>query len=143
MKQLLKVFVDSDVIISSLISGMGAAHLLIKESNLHLFISNHSSKELEIVVERLDLDKEALDDLIKRRFDIVQLASSLVKVKEKYRDYVTDVNDAYIVYGAVEAKVKFLVSYNLKHFKSDKIKSDFDILLVTPARFLQYLRSIL
>lgn len=44
---LIKVFLDSDVIISSLISQKGAAYFLIQEKiNLKLIISNISQKEL-------------------------------------------------------------------------------------------------
>ena len=43
----LKVFVDSDVIISSLISSTGAACILLNQKDLDLFISNVSLKELE------------------------------------------------------------------------------------------------
>lgn len=136
------VFVDSDVVISSLISKSGAAYLLINETSQELFISDVSYRELQIVAERLGLDKDILDDLVKRRFKTIRQKTTLSQVKEKYGDYVTDINDAHIVAGAVEAKARFLVSYNIKHFKTDKIKSDFKILLTTPARFLQYLRSL-
>lgn len=141
MKTPLFVFVDSDVIISSLISKSGAAHLLINQTEHKKFISNYSYKELLFVVERLGLDDKLLTDLIKTKFKIVKLKTASIKLKEKFWEYVSDINDAHIVAGAVEAKARFLISYNIKHYKTDKIKSDFNILLATPARFLQYLRS--
>lgn len=52
-----KVFVDSDVIISSLISDKGAAYFIIHETDLQLFISDKSREELEKVCDRLGLDK--------------------------------------------------------------------------------------
>lgn len=142
MKQSLAVFVDSDVIVSSLISQSGAAFLLINKTGLKLFISDTSYKELTIVVKKLGLNKESFEEIVKRRFTITNLKMTLEEVKKKYADYVIDINDAHVVAGAVKSQVKFLISYNLKHFKTDKIKTDFDILLVKPAAFLQYLRSL-
>ena len=138
----LKIFVDSDVVISSIISLVGAAYFLVNSKNLTLFISNLSFLELKIVTERLNIDKSKLNELIKKRFHTVQLKGELGVLKEKYKDYVTDLNDAHIVAGATKAKVKFLISYNIKHFKVDKIKRDFNIIVTTPAHLLQYLRSI-
>ena len=142
MKKKITVFVDSDVVISSLISKLGAAHFLINEISFKFFISNISLKELKIVGERLGLKNEALERLVKKQFYIIQLKTDLKKIKEKYKDYVMDINDSHIIAGAVKSKAKFLVTYNLRHFNADKIKRDFNLLIMTPARFLQYLRSL-
>lgn len=136
------VFVDSDVVISSLISNQGAAYLLISQADLKLYISNISYKEQLLVAERLELDKVILKNLVANRFTIIKLKTSRQKLKEKYSPYVMDINDAHIVAGAVESKVKYLSTYNLRHFKIDKIKADFNIILTTPAKLLQYLRSV-
>lgn len=141
MKKQLKVFVDSDVIISSLISKSGAAYLLIHKTDLLLFISHISYKELKTVVERLKLDKKVLEKVIKNKFKMTKLPMSLFVIKERFKDYILDINDSHVIAGACQSKAKYLISYNLKHYKTDKIKSDFDILTTTPARFLQYLRS--
>ena len=138
----LKVFVDSDVVISSLISSKGAAFLLLnKTANLELFLSNASRLELEQVAERLHLDKQKLKNLADKRFTTIHLRETAGKLKTKFADYVLDSNDAHIVAGAVKANVQFLVSYNTKHFKADKLKEDFHIILTTPANLIQYLRS--
>lgn len=136
------VFVDSDVIVSSLISRTGAAAFLVRETRIKRLISSFSYKELAIVVERLGLEKKQLDGLVKNQFSLVQLTSPLAQLKTQYRAYVTDMNDAHIVAGAVSAKVEYLITYNIKHFKADIIKADFGIIMTTPAFFLQYLRSI-
>lgn len=141
MKQSLPVFVDSDVVVSSLLSRSGAAFFCINNPALKPIISDVSYKELSMVVERLGINQHALNDLVKRKFNVIRLNTTLKRVKEQYGRYVTDQNDAHIVAGAVKTKAGFLISYNLKHFKIDRIKSDFDLLLLTPARFLQYLRS--
>jgi len=139
----LSVFVDSDVVISSLISSSGAASLLLKKKikNLKLFISNFSQKELKIVSQRLEIKPDSLEKLVKNRFEIVNLKENNKSLKEKYADYVLDKNDAHIVAGAVKSKAKFLLTYNWRHFKREKIKNDFNVIILTPALFLQYLRS--
>ncbi len=139
----LKVFVDSDVIISSLLSSTGAAFLLLNQTDeLQLFVSNFSLDELKIVVKRLDLGEEKLNILTQRRFSTVHLKDSIATLKKEFAGYVLDVDDAHIVAGANEASAQFLISYNTKHFKADKLKEKFNIILTTPAILLQYLRSI-
>lgn len=138
----LKVFVDTDVVISSLISPLGAAYLLLNQAdNLDLFVSNVSVKEIEKVVIRLSLDRKAAKNLLDKRFSIVRLGETIEEVKTTFAEYVLDENDAHILAGAKAAHAHFLISYNVRHFKADAIKEDFKIILSTPANFLQYLRS--
>jgi len=131
----IRVFLDSDVIISSLLSSTGAARFLVNKNSLIKFISNFSVKEIHIVAKRLNIKTAAVDQLI-RCLKIVHLKQDFGK------NYVTDRHDSHIVSGVVTAKTKFLLTYNLKHFKIDRIKRDYGILVYRPAQFLQYLRSL-
>lgn len=136
MKQLAGVFVDSDVIISSLISQKGAAYLLLSSKNIKKVVSNLSQKELEIVVDRLNLDKNQLKKTVKNNLEMV-----LITKNKKFEKYVFDKKDAHVIAGAIKAKSKFLLTYNIKHYKLEAIKKDFDIIILRPAEFLQFLRS--
>lgn len=136
-----RVFVDSDVIISSLLSTKGAAYLLLNQQGNKFVISNVSKKELERVADRLEVDQDKLHKLIRNRFKTVKLAADLTKIKRDFEDYTSDPNDAHIVAGAAKAKVKFLLTYNIKHFNRQKISEKFGITILTPAQYLQYLRS--
>lgn len=136
-----KVFVDSDVVISSLISRKGAAYLLLNTKHLECFVSNFSIKELEIVVDRLNLDRLQLKSLISTKFKQIKLQETTEKIKERFKDYVLDINDAHIIAGAQKSGARFLISYNIKDFKTEKIKRDLNIIVTTPANFIQYLRS--
>lgn len=138
----IKVFVDSDVFISSLISQTGAANFLINESDVELVASNVSIDEINNVSLRLGLHKIDIEELLGKRFSKIILQDSLREIKSRYEKYVTDINDAHIVAGAEKANVRFLISYNIKDFNIDKIKGDFGILVMPPAQFLQYLRSL-
>lgn len=131
----IKVFLDSDVVISSLLSSAGAAYLLVNKKSVVKYISNLSVKEINIVAKKLGIESPAVDKLI-NHLKVIRLK------KDSGKNYVTDANDSHIIAGAIAAKVRFLLSYNLKHFKIEKIKRDYNILVYRPARFLQYLRSL-
>lgn len=138
----LTIFVDSDVVISSLMSSKGAAFLLLNQKDgLELFVSNISIRELEEVSKRLNINLSLLNKLINKQFKIVQLGT-IDKIKTDFLKYVFDIDDAHIVAGAKEANARFLISYNTRHFKADKLKDDFKIILTTPANLLQFLRSV-
>lgn len=138
-----KVFVDSDVMISSLLSSSGAAYLLLNEiKNLELLISSLSLKELKIVTKRLDISEDKLDFLVQKRFSKIPLLGNTKKQIQSFQQYVLDPNDAHIILGAKKAKSNFLITYNTRHFKVDSIYEDLNIIVLTPAMFLQFLRSL-
>ncbi len=137
----LRVFVDSDVVISSLISQKGAAFLLLSKKDQNYYISNLSKRELAIVAGRLSINKTKLTFTIKNKLKLVTIKDGLDSIKIRFSQHTKDPNDAHVIAGAVKAKVQFLLTYNLKDYKIDKIKKDFGIIVITPAKFLQYLRS--
>lgn len=138
----IKIFVDSDVVISSLISEKGAAYLLLNEQKDNLVISNISKVEIEKVADRLNLNQDKLQSLIKKKLKAINLSANLEKIEADFKDYTSDPNDAHIIAGATKAKAKFLLTYNIKHFNRQKIKEDLGITVLTPAQYLQYLRSM-
>lgn len=137
----LKVFIDSDVVISSLLSSRGAAHTLIQEAKTKSFISNKSVEEIKRVAQELNIDEKPLKEVVKK-LSVIELKNPLRKIKVDYASYVKDENDAHIVAGAQQASTKFIISYNQKDYNSDKIKEKLNIIMMTPAKFLQYLRSL-
>lgn len=141
--QPIRVFVDSDVIISSLISKSGAAYTLLHDTpQIELYISNYSVLELNQVISRLNISPEALSKLITASLNTIKVDLPYEKVQREFADYVRDPHDAHIVAGAKEARAVFLVSYNIRHFVTDKLNDDFKLTLLTPGLFLQYLRSL-
>ena len=65
MKQA-RVFLDSDVVISSLISSTGAASALLTFKGLNLYSSNLSQKEVKQVTKRLKLDESEVKILLEK-----------------------------------------------------------------------------
>lgn len=137
----IRVFIDSDVIISSLISKTGAAHILMHDTRIDRFISDESFFELKRVAGVLHLSLKDLQKLVQTRCNIMSIGESK-NVLKRMTEYTRDINDAHIVLGAGKAKVKFLVTYNMKHFRMEKILDDLGIIVLTPAFLLQYLRSL-
>lgn len=137
----MRVFLDSDVVVSALISTKGASHQLLHSDNIKSVISSISYEELSIVIHRLNLKINILDDLLTTSLQKVEIRKSVRELKNIYEKYVIDQNDAHIVAGAHLSKAEFLITYNIRHFKVDKIKEDLKIVLLTPGMFLQYLRS--
>ena len=136
-----RIFIDSDVIISSLISKRGAAYLLLEQQQAKYFITDKSRSELVSVAKRLDIDRKRLIKTIHNRLSVRKLPGNLLKIKQEYSSLVLDENDAHIVAGADISKSSFLITYNHKHYKIEKIKRELSIIIYTPAQLLQYFRS--
>lgn len=133
------IFLDTDVIIASLLSNTGAASQVLNQSQIKKFISNQTLSELQTVCSRLNIDFD-LDNLSQNTRQ-VEINPDKDRLVEKYLDYVYDDYDSHVIAGAHLAKAKFLITYNLKDYRFEKIKSDLNILVITPGKFLQYLRS--
>jgi len=136
-----KIFLDSDVVVSSLLSNLSASYQLINNKNVICHISNVSYEEIVLVIKKLNLDKKQLENIIKNKLKIINLKESFKQTKLNYKEFVKDLNDAHIVAGAVESKAFFLISYNIKDFQIEKIKKKLNIKIIAPGLFLQFLRS--
>ncbi|MDP3994712.1 MAG: putative toxin-antitoxin system toxin component, PIN family [bacterium] len=137
----IKVLLDTDVVISSLLSVKGASYEIIhKKPNIEKVISKTIEKEASIVSERLRLNKKLLAQTF-RKTKIISLDIKRKSLINKYRRYVFDTEDSHVVASAEKSSAKFLLTYNTKHYDSEKIKNDFKIIVMKPGIFLQYLRS--
>jgi predicted nucleic acid-binding protein len=71
----IRVFVDSDVVISALISKNGAAHLLICETTeIVRVVSDVSITEIGVVVKRMKLSEKEMEKLMER-FEVINHAN--------------------------------------------------------------------
>ncbi len=139
----MKIFIDSDVIISSLLSPSGAAYMIINHpyKQVDSYISNFSLKEIKIVAKELKINQKKIDSLLKK-IKTINLELNNQIIKKKYHQYTNDINDAHIVAAAHQIKARFLVSYNLKDYFINRIKKDLEIIVLSPGFMLQYLRSV-
>jgi len=133
-----QVFLDTDVIISSLLSTQGAAYSLIHQTKVDRIISLWVREEVVEVAKRLNLDNPSV---VLDQCRVVGLELAKEVMVETYGEYVTDDQDAHVVAGAVVSKVKFLLTYNHKHYRVESIRQDLGLLILRPGEFLQFLRS--
>ncbi len=136
----LNVFVDTDVVISSLISKTGGAYLLLNNTpGVNFWISDFSEKEIIGTINKLNLSQIDWKN-IKNNFKYIKLDQNIQHIRNKYLNFILDKNDAQIVAGTVISQARYLLTYNLKHYQIEKIK-ELNIIVLTPGQFLQYLRS--
>ena len=133
----IKVFLDTDVVISSLLSEKGASYEVLKSKGFDKVISSHVQKELKDVSKRLGITKN-----LAKGIRVVKLGITKSILLKRYGGFIHDPEDAHIVFGTKKSKSKFLLTYNLRHYKINKIRNDLQIIVMTPGNFLQYLRSI-
>ena len=77
----MRVFIDSDVIISSLLSSKGVAFKLLHEKDIIPIVSTASLKELRVVCKRLHIANDALETLIQKKCTVISLQ---IKTQGKY-----------------------------------------------------------
>jgi len=137
----IKIFPDTDVLIPSLISKSGAAHFIVNELKVSKLTTQYSVDEMKAVVKRLKLSKKNTENIFAKGFETTKLSDSLSALAKSYEGYLLDKYDSHILAGAVVGKADFLLTYNLKHFKSDVIRKDFKLIVMCPGDFMQFIRS--
>lgn len=137
----LKIFLDSNVVLSGLISSKGAPRLLIDIIISHLpFIEAITGEYNLIEIERninkkfpklLPLYKEYLNNL---HFKIVPLPTA--KEIAFYKDVIHK-KDAPVLASAIKGKADYLVTGDDKDFKTEKLlKANLSIRIVNPSEAL-------
>jgi putative PIN family toxin of toxin-antitoxin system len=139
----IQVFLDTDVVISALLSDSGASSLVIGNSRIVKYISNSIQGEITEVAKRLQIDlKKPPNQALLKCLHSFPLRLSKKVILKKYSDYVLDEKDSHVIAGAHQSTAGFLLTHNLKHYQVDKIKVGFDLIVMKPGDFLQYLRSL-
>lgn len=136
----IKVFLDTDVIISSILSETGASYEIIRSSEFVKIISISVQKELVEVGLRKNVDSRKLGLRLSK---VKTIAAHLSKseVLKRYGRYVNDEKDSHVVAGAVKSKSDYLLTFNVKHYQIERIKTDLGVTVIKPGVFLQYLRN--
>ena len=135
-----QIFLDTDVIISSLLSSKGASFQVLTNLQIAKVISKVVKQEVKEVCQRHDIDYTKGKRNFKN-FRITTLKLRKQQLITKYIDYVTDEGDSHIVAGANDTQSPILLTYNIKHFNVEKIKRELGIIVMRPGEYLQYLRS--
>lgn len=136
----IKVFLDSDVVISALLSQKGASFEILKNSQFKKIITEAIKVEVGEVAKRLNIFLSPKD--VFQGIEVISLQLDRARLVETFLPYVLDEEDSHVVAGAQKAKVNFLLTHNVKHYHKEKIKDDFKIVTMKPGYFLQYVRSL-
>lgn len=136
----IKVFLDGDVLVSSLLSKTGASFKILNDSKITKVITRTIKEEILNVAGRLNLDLSKT--YIFPDIQIVTLKLEKPRLSEMYIPYVLDQEDSHVVAGAQKAQANFLLTHNLRIYRVEKIKNDLEIIVMKPGQFLQYVRSL-
>ncbi len=136
----IKVFLDSDVVISALISSKGASYEVINNPEIEKFVSKGVVEEVKDVAFRLSIPESSITKVFKN-FKLLQSVGKKEEIVERYAEFVNDLEDAHIIAAADILRVRFLLTFNSKHYRVERIKNELGILVIKPGFFLQYLRS--
>lgn len=136
----IKVFLDTNVFISALLSDKGASYKLINDTKFKKIISNTVIEEIIEVSKRENINIDAARAILKKTKK-TPLFLSKEKLLKAYSKYVLDEEDSHVVAGAYISKSDFLLTHNIKHYLLVMIKNDLGIIVMKPGDFLQYLRS--
>jgi predicted nucleic acid-binding protein len=131
-----QVFLDSDVVISALLSNIGASATIIKNKHINKTISRAVQQEVKIVSKRHKILKKLPKILISAR----HLGKR--RIVKTYARYVFDQQDSHVVAAAHHSKSKFLITHNIRHYNQTKIKADLNIIVTSPGKLLQHLRTL-
>jgi predicted nucleic acid-binding protein len=136
-----RVFVDSDVLFAGSASAEGASHLILQLAELGLIDAYISDQVREEVTRNL-IDK--LPSALPAMRTIIELSCHVVPdpeseaVAEITAQRSAHVKDAPILAAALAARCSWLVTFNVRHFRSGV-----GMQVVTPGQFIARLRDLL
>ena len=147
----MKIVIDTNVFLSSLFSKNGASHKLVlwivnqyKDSyKKYNVISNTLLTEYEDVLTRgknIEKYKNFSIGEVEDFIDGICLISNHQKINFLWRPFLRDSNDDMVLEVGFNSRVDYIVTHNIKDFKS--VKENFNIEIVTPKEFLQQIGEI-
>ena len=132
-----KIVIDTNILISAMLSRRGAAFRLISSIGRQQFdyvLSVPLMIEYEDVLKRKNspimLSRNAIDSILDR----LCYHAGLREIFYLWRPFLIDPKDDLVLELAVEANCDFIVTYNIKHFKNIH---KFGLEAITPKIFLQ------
>jgi len=142
MTRVLQIILDTNILVAAFRSRRGAANLLLDklaDSRWQVNASTPLLLEYEDVLKRSEMK-----DFISES-DVDIFLDGFCSIAENHEIYYLwrllskDANDAFILELAVRIQADFIVTYNKKDFPA---AADFDIQLVTPKEFLQFVGDL-
>ncbi len=136
----MRVFFDSSVIISAIISATGGSRKLIeltKEGKLTGIISQGILEEVLSKKNKINSTEKEIINFVKNN-DLLVREKITESEAIKYEDFLTDPKDTHVIAGAKLTKCKYLVTLDKKHLLQPNVRKKFKPLqIVSPKEFLE------
>ena len=137
----MKIVLDTNIVLSALLSNRGASNLLLtwlfKSKKKYNVVSNTLVTEFEDVLTR-DKNIKQFNNLTKEEvlsfIDDICLISYHQVIHFLWRPFLKDSNDDMVLEVAVNANVRAIITFNPKDFKG--VKEQFGIDILTPKEYL-------
>ena len=142
-KRIVRVFLDSNVILSGLLSDKGAPRTILDLLTLKLpFLVGLTGRYNLIEIER-NLRKKMPEILsvYKRYLPKLNLKIISLPRPEELREFsgkITD-KDVPVLVSAIRSKTDFLVTGDKQHFQKLKSQGDYSFKIVTPSEFIDFI----
>ena len=135
--KLQRIVIDTNILISAMLSSQGASFKLISligKQHFNYVMSVPLMVEYEDVLKRKNYEIELSEDAINNILDRICYHADLREIFYLWRPYLNDPKDDLVLELAVESNCDSIITYNLKDFKNvDK----FGLKALTPKIFLQ------
>lgn len=139
-KRPLKVFLDSNVILSGLLSDKGAPRIILDLLSLELpFFVGLTGRYNLIEIERnLRKKMPGVLSVYKGYFPKLNLKIIPLPRKENLREYFGKIaeKDLPVLVSAIRGKADFLVTGDKQHFEKLNIRGEYPLRIVTPSEFI-------
>ncbi len=142
MARILQIILDTNILVAAFRSRRGAANLLLDkldDSRWQVNVSTALLLEYEDVLKRSEMSGFISESDVDIFLDGLCTIAEFNDIFYLWRLLAKDPNDAFILELAVRVNADFIVTYNQKDFPA---AADFDIQLVTPKEFLQYVGDL-
>lgn len=142
MKRVLQIILDTNILVAAFRSRRGAANLLLDrldDSRWQVNVSTPLLLEYEDVLKRDEMKGFISETNVDIFLDGLCAIAENHEIFYLWRLLAKDPNDAFILELAVRAGVDFIITYNKKDFPA---ATDFDIQLLTPKEFLEFVGDL-
>jgi len=139
-KRIVRVFLDSNVILSGLLSDKGAPRTILDLLTLKLpFLVGSTGRYNLIEIERnLEKKKPGILSVYRRYLPKLNLKIIPLPRPEELRDFSEKIanKDVPVLVSAIRSKADFLVTGDKQHFQKLKSPGDYSFKIVTPSEFV-------
>ena len=139
-KRIVRVFIDSNVILSGLLSDKGAPRTILDLLTLELpFLLVSTGRYNLIEIERnLEKKMPGILSVYKRYLPKLNLKIIPLPRPEELREFSGKIanKDVPVLVSAIRSKAEFLVTGDKQHFQKLKSPGDYSFKIVTPSEFI-------